>query len=313
MSIHCMLTGGPCSHEIIVKSNSFFIAEPYDKNREPREKSILKAIDGFPYCIADEDIMNIALTCKVCREIQSSQFGIVELTSFNENVLIELGMMYGFGKPVILLIKKDANKPKIKIPSNIIGIEQVRYNDFSDLSIKLKRAISKLLEFSKMQILKLLDIREAIRHYLKNLEIQIDSKKLEEMNFEATITDNPTMGSSRIIVINKGELDGVKVGMLFKVFSTELVSESSQKIEQLIGIIRVNHIQKTISQAEPARIFSYEAFWNKASIGKSIPDNVIRPYIFEEFVDVSVKALEEQRTEMVEIGRLLNYRMWDYG
>lgn len=62
-----MLTGGQCSHDIIVKPNSFFIAEPYDKNREPREQAIIKAIDGFPYYIADKDIMNIALTCKVCR------------------------------------------------------------------------------------------------------------------------------------------------------------------------------------------------------------------------------------------------------
>ncbi|GAG91171.1 unnamed protein product, partial [marine sediment metagenome] len=70
-SAHCMLTGGTCPHDIIIKSNSFFIAEPYDKNREPREQAIIEAITGFPYYIADKDIMNIAITCKVCREIQS--------------------------------------------------------------------------------------------------------------------------------------------------------------------------------------------------------------------------------------------------
>lgn len=313
MGTHCMLTGGSCSHDIIVKPNSFFIAEPYDENREPREQAILRAIDGFPYSIADENIMNIALTCKVCQEIQSSQFGIVELTPFNENVLIELGMLYGFGKPVVLLKKENANQPDIKIPSNIIGIEQVRYDDFSDLSIQLKNAITKLLEFSKMQILKILDIYAGLNRYLKNLQIQIDSKKLEAMNFEATVAEFVTMGSTRIIVINKGEQNGVKVGMLFKVFSTKLVSASGQKIEEPIGIIQIYHTQKTLSQAEPVQIFSYEEFWDKASTGKRIPEKVIRPYIFEQFVDISVRDLEDGRNEMMEMGRLLNYWMWNHG
>jgi len=313
MGAHCMLTGGPCSHDIIVKPNSFFIAEPYDENREPRERAILKAIDGFPYSIADENIMTVALTCKVCQEIQSSQFGIVELTPFNENVLIELGMMYGFGKPVVLLKKEDTNQPDIKIPSNIIGIEQVRYDDFSVLSIKLKSAITKLLEFSKMQILEILDIYAVLNQYLETLQIQIDSKKLEAMNFEATVAEFVTMGSTRIIVINKGEQDGIKVGMLFKVFSTELVSANGQKIEEPIGIIQIYHIQKTLSQAEPVQIFSYEEFWDKASTGKGIPENAIRPYIFEKFVDISIRDLEDGRNEMMVMRRLLNYRMWNHG
>lgn len=301
-----MLTGGPCSHDIIVKPNSFFIAEPYDENREPRERAILGAINGLPYCIADEDVMNIALTCKVCQEIQSSQFGIVELTPFNENVLIELGMMYGFGKPVVLLIKKGANRPEIKIPSNIIGLEQVRYNDFSDLSTQLKSAITNLLEFSKMQIIEILDVCEVLNRYLKTLQIQIDSKKLEAMNFTATVAARKR--ATRIVVINKGEQDGVKVGMLFQVFSTEFVSTSGQKIEDFIGIIHVYHVQPTISQAEPAQIFSYDDFWDKVSRA-----NVLRLHIFKEFIDVSIRDLDNTRNKMKETLRLLTYWMWNHG
>ncbi|MFH1328778.1 MAG: hypothetical protein ABIH76_08075, partial [Candidatus Bathyarchaeota archaeon] len=119
---YCLLTGGNCPFFSVEIKNDFFISEPYDAERQQRESAIQGALQGFSYIIADKDVMNIALTCKVCQEIQSSQFGIVDITNFNYNVLIELGMLYGYNKPVVIIVKKDFNL-QYEIPSNIIGIE----------------------------------------------------------------------------------------------------------------------------------------------------------------------------------------------
>lgn len=116
---YCLLTGGRCAHSPVnLIPNSFFLAEPYDEERSKREDAIKKVLAGCELQIADEDAMNIALTCKICKQIQSCQFGIVDITGFNRNVLIELGMLYGFNKPVILLIKNSVDV-KIDIPTNI--------------------------------------------------------------------------------------------------------------------------------------------------------------------------------------------------
>jgi len=106
----CLLTGGECPHyPISVIPNSFFLAEPYDSERIEREDAIKKALKGFELQIADEHAMNIAITCKICQQIQKSQYGIVDITNLNENVLIELGMLYGFKKPVLILVKSIKN------------------------------------------------------------------------------------------------------------------------------------------------------------------------------------------------------------
>lgn len=304
---YCMLTGGACAHNIVVKINSFFIAEPYDEERECREQAILSAIDGFSYYIADKEIMNIAMTCKVCREIQSSQFGIVELTGLNENVLIELGMMYGFGKPVIILLKKEAEKPKIKIPSNIIGLEQIRYVDFSDLSEKLEQTVSKLMELIKRGKIQMLDVIQAFKKLSELLEIQIYSKNLESRNFKSRILEFKAVGSSRIAILDRGKPHGVRIGMLFKVYRTDLELESGRTIERFVGIIQVTHSQKEISQAIPIQMIAYKDFWADALIGKTLPKNVVTPLILKEFEETTIERLEEIKNETIKISRHLTY------
>ena len=140
---------------------------------------------------------------------------------------------------------------------------------------------------------------------MKIIENQIDSKNLEMKNFEAIISEFATIGSSRFPILNKGKKHGVKEGMLFNVFMTEIELENGQLIEERVGIIHVYHTQPSISQATPIQMLSYEEFWATASAGKTTPKNVVRPFIFNEYEGVSIEYLEEVKSEMLRISRFL--------
>jgi hypothetical protein len=289
---YCLLTGGRCSHyPINVEMNTFFISEPYDKKRQEREASILEAIKGYKHVIADHKAMNIALTCKICQQIQSAQFGIVDITSGNRNVLIELGMLYGFNKPVVILIKRS-EKTKIEIPSNIIGIEQIRYENFYDLTQKLKSILATLFDLWKNRTQYFLDLRPAIESQIEQLGLAIETRRLLTVNIEGTILGLKFIDNVAIIIIDKGTEHGIKKDMIFKVLSYDK-KVGEQYLEEENGFLIVMHPQEKISQCQPISIDPNKQFW-KDLFEKTVPSrNIVRPYLADELMKMTEDEMKE--------------------
>lgn len=76
-----------------------------------------------------------SLFCSICENILTSGFGIVLLDDLRPNVMLELGLLYGCGKPVIVFKSK-----KIDLPSDISNI---KYYDISS-PIELVDNLSKI-------------------------------------------------------------------------------------------------------------------------------------------------------------------------
>ena len=112
-----------------------FIGMPFrDKYEDIYEHGINEALQKLklkPYR-ADKDTNNIDLMCKICEAIQSSKYGIINLTDWNANVLFELGILYGLGKQVALI--KDKNSD---VPVDLTGIEYIEYSKSSDVKDSL--------------------------------------------------------------------------------------------------------------------------------------------------------------------------------
>jgi len=84
-----------------------------------------------------------ALFCDICREIQSSEYGIIDITSLNPNVLVELGIMLALGKPISVLFKKNAEANlRHRLPKDIIWKRVIPYEEFIDISEQLKKQIT---------------------------------------------------------------------------------------------------------------------------------------------------------------------------
>lgn len=151
----CPIVGGPCNRsepEIKAQENTFFLAESFEpqRDRERREKAIEDTIkdalgEGFSPSslrMADREPATPAIFCDICRMIQSSGYGIADISGSNSNVLIEVGMMLSLGKPVFILVKKNEEEDlKKKLPSDILWKRAVPYEEFIDIEKELCKQI----------------------------------------------------------------------------------------------------------------------------------------------------------------------------
>jgi tetratricopeptide (TPR) repeat protein len=150
----CPIVGGRCNRpesETRVQPNTFFLAEPFkpDKDRKNREDIVKITLERElkdKYCgttlrTSDKDPKE-AIFCDICRMIQSSSYGITDISGLNPNVLVELGMMFALGKPVSVLFRKsDEGSLKERLPSDIVWKRVVPYEEFVEIHDELESQI----------------------------------------------------------------------------------------------------------------------------------------------------------------------------
>lgn len=85
---------------------------------------------------ADEKITNEHVLSKVTNFIRDHELSLFDITGWNPNVALELGIAVGLAKRYFILLnqKIDANKD---VPSDIKGIDRVQYSSNSELEAKL--------------------------------------------------------------------------------------------------------------------------------------------------------------------------------
>jgi hypothetical protein len=130
-----------CPLNPVLQKNKVFIAMPFDDAYLDSYKyGMIPALDsfGFTYYRADNEISNKDIMCKVCNEIQSCGLAIINISGLNPNVMLEQGLAYGLGKPVMIV--KDTNTNAI---SDLGSIEYIQYSHAYDLMQKLTAALDK--------------------------------------------------------------------------------------------------------------------------------------------------------------------------
>jgi tetratricopeptide (TPR) repeat protein len=151
---YCPVTGPRCNKTGFIKKerDTFFLAEPFSpaKDKERRESAVANALketlkDAFREAslrIADKEPKDPAIFCDICRMIQCSAYGIVDISGLNPNVLLELGMMFALSKPVFVLVKKDEEEDlRTKLPSDIIWKRIIPYEEFIDIQKELSKQL----------------------------------------------------------------------------------------------------------------------------------------------------------------------------
>jgi CheY-like chemotaxis protein len=127
LGFRCFKTGGRCSHTIIEDPNYIFVAMPYRSEQNNLYEYGLRPLQSTLECEierADEKLMTVDLMCKICQLIQKASICVVDITTWNANVMFELGLMYGWGKPVILIKRRGEKTEK----ANLKGMEFISYD-----------------------------------------------------------------------------------------------------------------------------------------------------------------------------------------
>jgi len=82
--------------------------------------------------------------CKICQLCWFSDFGIAELANINPNVMLEIGLMWGFGKNVIFTL--DISRTRLDdMPFDLRNYMYVTYNDVERLGRNLESKVVFLL------------------------------------------------------------------------------------------------------------------------------------------------------------------------
>ncbi|MCG8344630.1 MAG: hypothetical protein MI685_05645 [Chlorobiales bacterium] len=110
---------------------SGFFARPFDVKYEGVENYIKEffgqkkiLVKSFVHKPHEEFVVS-----DIRNQIESSHFGIIDISECNPNVMIELGMMKAFHKKVILLLQKDDDT---KIPFDLAPFEVYKYEFRTD-------------------------------------------------------------------------------------------------------------------------------------------------------------------------------------
>lgn len=132
---------------LIKKPRQVFVAysyRHYDKRDYRRAfENIGKAFD-VNFVFADEKISSLHILQKIANYIRESQFGVYDITAWNPNVTLELGLALGMGERVFIALNPDETT-LADVPSDLKGVDRLQYKSFSSLEDELERLISQIL------------------------------------------------------------------------------------------------------------------------------------------------------------------------
>lgn len=158
MIIICPNNGDECDKHIqYIPKSAFLITAYINKNESSYEeitkieetlRSILKRND-FSLEIAKNKFNTGNMLCKICEYIQATSFSIALYPSKTPNrsvpnIFYEIGIAQTFGKSVYLMGGKNKKRP-----SDLGGLEWVKFDDISDLDQKFGDIFNKVNQKSE--------------------------------------------------------------------------------------------------------------------------------------------------------------------
>lgn len=108
----------------------------YDRRDYRRVYSALEKAFGVKFIFADEKITNMHILQKIISFIRSSDFSLFDISSWNPNVTLELGISLASSDDWYICFNPDKTDIK-EVPSDIRGLDRIQYSSFSELEEKL--------------------------------------------------------------------------------------------------------------------------------------------------------------------------------
>jgi predicted nucleotide-binding protein len=120
------------------KGRTVFVAYPYgiaDKRDYRKPFLTVGRAYNIQFIFADERISNESILTKIVKLIQSADFSLFDITQWNPNVTLELGIALMHSDDWYVLF--NPRHGQADAPSDIRGIEQIRYESFAGLEEQL--------------------------------------------------------------------------------------------------------------------------------------------------------------------------------
>ncbi len=112
------------------RTRRLFVAYPYDFPKADYRRPFTELAKAFDveFQFADERITNKHLLDKVTDMIVTARFSLFDVTTWNANVALELGIASGRGRDFYLLFNPThADNPKADVPADLGGLDRIQY------------------------------------------------------------------------------------------------------------------------------------------------------------------------------------------
>lgn len=134
-----------------------FFAFPYNVEDEYRRILIAACHDlRAEYVFGDGSVSSTTLIDKMSSDIESCDHAFFDISGYNPNVMIELGMAYQHKRRVYFMYdeKRHKNAPATKavkdlVPTNIRGQDHFAYNSLVEFNIGVRAALRNALGIGK--------------------------------------------------------------------------------------------------------------------------------------------------------------------
>lgn len=116
-----------------------FVAYPYTLYPATDYRKVYNGLAkafGVKFVFADEKITTLHILEKIGGYIRTSRFGIYDISGWNPNVSLELGLAYGLRAEAYIAF--DPQKTPVNdVPADVRGIDRLQYSSYSELGDKL--------------------------------------------------------------------------------------------------------------------------------------------------------------------------------
>jgi predicted nucleotide-binding protein len=116
-----------------------FVAYPYSFSKADYRRAFREVgkAYGVTFTYADEKITNKQILEKIEGMIEEAEFSIFDVTTWNPNVALELGIVRGKGADYYILFNPKSDQGDV--PSDLGGIDRLQYTDYTQLSEEVSR------------------------------------------------------------------------------------------------------------------------------------------------------------------------------
>jgi len=118
-----------------------FVAYSYRLHNRDGYRDVFKRVGdrrSVKFTFADERITNEYILHKITTLIEDSWFSIFDISDWNANVTLELGIAIGSGRPWFILIDPSKSTGGIpEAPADLRGLDRLQYSTLDDLEQEL--------------------------------------------------------------------------------------------------------------------------------------------------------------------------------
>ena len=163
------------------KPRQVFVAYPYtlydtSDYRRPF-KDLAKAFD-VQFVFADEKITTLHILQKIADYIRSSRCGIYDISGWNANVTLELGLAYGMNEKAYIIANPKQHSAG-EVPADLRGLDRLQYQSFSELQAAVEKILTQ--EFPIQPTHKVEDQLAGLREQALNLVRESEGLKIADI------------------------------------------------------------------------------------------------------------------------------------